>query len=288
MSIDVKIHGFNIKIVNGYAPTEADGTDQQKLLFYSTLNKALVKTQKKQKLIVVGDFNATTSISKKRCFFGGKKVITDAICNDNGNRLKLFCRINELCMANTFFKHRMIHRYTWYSNDGKTSKILDYILTEPFVQNYMTNCRVYRGIDIDTDHCLLKATMCTPTTRKARRKYNKNPTEPKRDVKSLLIPATKIAFVQNLNQKFRDNPPTSEDVNVFSNNLTSLIDNAANETLPQKIKSNQSKELWKDDEILNSLINDRSKTKKKRSIVQTSFEKNKETSSISSKFKDAK
>ena len=65
MSIDVKIHGFNIKIVNGYAPTEADGTDQQKLLFYSTLNKALVKTQKKQKLIVVGDFNATTSIRKK-------------------------------------------------------------------------------------------------------------------------------------------------------------------------------------------------------------------------------
>ena len=143
MAMDVKIYGFNVRIVNGYAPTEADGTDQQKLMFYSTLNKAIAKTQKKQKLIVVGDFNATTNISQKRCFFDGKKFITDDSCNDNGNRLKSFCRNHQLCISNTFFKHRMIHRYTWYSNDGKTRKIIDYILTKPFVQKYMLNCRVY-------------------------------------------------------------------------------------------------------------------------------------------------
>ena len=28
MAMDVKLHGFNVRIVNGYAPTEADGTDQ--------------------------------------------------------------------------------------------------------------------------------------------------------------------------------------------------------------------------------------------------------------------
>jgi len=58
-------------------------------------------------------------------------------------------------MSNTYFKHRITHKYTWYSNNGKTRKI-DFILTEPFVQKYMTNCRVYRGINIDTDHRLLK------------------------------------------------------------------------------------------------------------------------------------
>ena len=88
MAIDLKVNGFNIRVVNGYAPTEADGTEQQKLIFYSNLNKAIIKTQKKQKVIVAGDFNATTSISHKRCFFDGKKIITDQLCNDNGNRLK--------------------------------------------------------------------------------------------------------------------------------------------------------------------------------------------------------
>ena len=65
MAMDVKLHGFNVRIVNGYAPTEADGTDQQKLMFYSTLNKAIAKTQKKQKLIAVGDFNATATSHKR-------------------------------------------------------------------------------------------------------------------------------------------------------------------------------------------------------------------------------
>lgn len=207
MAIDLKLHGFNVRIVNCYAPTEADGTDQQKTIFYSSLNKAIVKTQKKQKLIVMGDFNATTSISQRRCFFDGKKILTDPSCNDNGNRLKSFCRTNELCVSNSFYKHRMIHRYTWYSNDGKTRKVLDYILTEPYVQKYMTNCRVYRGIDIDTDHRLLKATMCTPSTRNARRRYNKSPTEPKRDIKSLLLPTIRRTFVETLDKKIQEKLP---------------------------------------------------------------------------------
>eukprot|EP00111_Clytia_hemisphaerica_P021062 TCONS_00062083-protein len=111
MAIYLKVNGFNIRVVNGYAPTEADEPDQQKLVLYSNLNKAIVKTQKKHKLIVVGNFNATTTISNKRCFFDGKKIITVPLCNDNGNRLKAFCRIHVLCISITFFKHRMIHRY---------------------------------------------------------------------------------------------------------------------------------------------------------------------------------
>ena len=260
MAIDLKVNGFNIRVVNGYAPTEADGTEQQKLIFYSNLNKAIIKTQKKQKVIVAGDFNATTSISHKRCFFDGKKIITDPLCNDNGNRLKTFCRIHELCISNTFYKHRMIHRDTWYSNDAKTHKVYGYIHTEPYVQKYMTNCRVYRGIDIDTDHRLLKATMCTPTTRIARKRYNKTPNEPKRDVKSLLIPTIRRTFVENLNRKLETNRPFNEDVNVFSQNLLKAIEEAANEELPPKLKITSEKELWKNDEELNSLLRDRSDT----------------------------
>ena len=78
------------RVVNGYAPTDANGTDDQKQLFYSQLRKAAVKTQKHQKLIVTGDFNATTSIAKHRCFFEGKKVTQGPECSDNGTHLKTF------------------------------------------------------------------------------------------------------------------------------------------------------------------------------------------------------
>ena len=77
MAIDLKVNGFNIR-VNGYATTHRirrDWTTKTQLNKNSNLNKAIVKTQKKQKAIIVGDFNATTSISHKRCFFDGRTLL---------------------------------------------------------------------------------------------------------------------------------------------------------------------------------------------------------------------
>ena len=98
-----------------------------------------MKTEKHQKILLTGDFNATTSIEERRCYFYDSKIIEGSICNENGRRLKQFCRNKQLCIAS---KHRMLHRYTWYSNDGKTRKILDYELTENYVQQYISDCRV--------------------------------------------------------------------------------------------------------------------------------------------------
>ena len=120
IAMNIKIYGFNLRIVNSYAPTEANGTESQKQLFYTTLNKATIKTEKHQKIIVAGDFNATTSIAGRKCCFDGIRIIEDQCSNDNGYRLKNYCRSKQLCMSSTFFKHRMLHRYTWYSNDGRT------------------------------------------------------------------------------------------------------------------------------------------------------------------------
>ena len=126
MAINLRIHGFNARIVNGYAPTECDGSDSQKDLFYKKLNAACVKTQKHQKLITVGDFNATTSIANYMSYYDGIKILEDPECNDNGSRLKSFCKSQKLCMSSTFFDNPMINRYTWYSNDrNKTRKIND-------------------------------------------------------------------------------------------------------------------------------------------------------------------
>eukprot|EP00111_Clytia_hemisphaerica_P003421 TCONS_00009779-protein len=158
MGVNLKIHGFNLRVVNVYSPTDCDGTDEQKNKFYSDLKKASKKQQKHQKLIIAGDFNATTNVAKfKSNFSGNTNVIIDRNCNDNGQRLKQLCQAEKLSISSTFFKHRLFHRYTWHSNDHKTRKILDYILTEQYVQQFMTDCRVYNGFDVETDHRLYKS-----------------------------------------------------------------------------------------------------------------------------------
>ena len=97
-------------------------------------------------------------------------------------RLKQLCRSQHFNISSTFFKQRLLHRYTWYSNDKKTRKILDHISSEKYIQNYMVDCSVYRGFHVETDHQLLKATIYVPRTRKSRKKFCNNPKPPKRRV----------------------------------------------------------------------------------------------------------
>ena len=63
MAINLKMCGFNIRVVIAYSPTNCDGTEYQKEAFYRLLRKASRKNQQHQKLIVAGDFNAETELA---------------------------------------------------------------------------------------------------------------------------------------------------------------------------------------------------------------------------------
>jgi len=134
MGLNLKVNGFNLRVVNAYSPTDCDGTPEQK--FYLDLTKACQTNDKHQKLLVSGDFNATTDVVRRKSNFDGIKSITDDNFNDNDQRLKQFCRTHKLNISSTFFTHKPLHRYTWYSNDKKTKKIIDYILCEQYLQQY--------------------------------------------------------------------------------------------------------------------------------------------------------
>jgi hypothetical protein len=257
--LNLEVHGFKLRVINVYAPTDVNGTENQKQTFYRELKKATVKTEKHQKLLIMGDFNATTSIAKSHCCYDGKKVLVDAECNDNGERLKDFCRSHEVGIASTFFKHRMLHRYTWYSNDGKTRKILDYVLAEKYLQKYITDCRVRRGYNFDSDHRLIKTELVTPCTKKARRRYHKITPQPKLDYKILQDPAVKEQFVSTVNEEFKNSTIGDEDPAIKSKKIIDALTSAAEKTLPQTTKSERDNELWKNDTALNEYLAERSK-----------------------------
>ena len=149
MAINLKIHGFNVRIITAYSPTNSDGSEYQKESFFRTLNKACIKDQKHQKLIVAGDFNAETGLAKFKSCYDGTNIVQDTYSNDNGWRLKSFCKGKKLGISSSFFDYTMVDRYTWYSNDNKTKKINDYVLTEKYVQQYVTDCIVKLEYDIE-------------------------------------------------------------------------------------------------------------------------------------------
>ena len=160
--MNITVQGFKLRIVNVYSPTNTDGTISQKDDFYRKIRKACNLTEKKHKLIIAGDFNAITSIVLTNSFYDGTGVVEDTQCNDNGARLKSFCRSKRLCMLQTYFNSPLSKRYTWYSNDGNTNRVLDYVLTETFVQQYVTSCAVEDSFDFESDHKLLVTNLLTP------------------------------------------------------------------------------------------------------------------------------
>ena len=82
-------------------------------------------------------------------------VIPDPL-NDNGLRLLQLCSMHNLVITNTLFARKDIHKYTWYSNDGRTKKMIDYIFVSQRWRSSISNCSTYRSAEIgNTDHRLV-------------------------------------------------------------------------------------------------------------------------------------
>ena len=271
------ISGYAVKVIVCYAPTDATNTsDSARDLFYRGLRSMTTTDHKRQKLMVIGDFNATTGLvlRPKACYFNGSTVIPDPLCKvaSNGERMKTFCRQYQLSIAQTYFSHRRLHRYSWYSNDHKTRKCLDYVLADKSIMKYVKDCRVRRGFEFETDHKLLKTSLRTPTCRGARRKHcKKSPSTAKYSLKTLQDDTIRGKYEQAISKSFRkptgqpsiDKPSSSSEqqqVNTQSDQIISSILMAADEVIPKQGRKKKRSDLWAGDTILNELLQKRTKT----------------------------
>ena len=78
-------------------------------------------------VFLLGDFNAQVDRNRDRWYpslgkFGVGKE------NSNGYRFLQFRRYNNVVVTNTMFGHKIAHKLTWYSRDGKTANLIDYII----------------------------------------------------------------------------------------------------------------------------------------------------------------
>ena len=201
----------------------------------------------------MGDFNAKTMVALTKCNYDSTTLLLDGDCNDNGSRLKNFCRSNRLCIASTYFDYPMENRYTWYSCDGVTKKVNDYVLTERFVQQYVTDCIARPEYDFNSDHRILITKLTTRTTRRSRwKKKIKRP--PKLDIKSIYDATIRGDFKTSINPNLCK--LAIEDPEEKSNRIVKTLSDVARATL-LTVTPNKNNETWKKDEILNSLLNER-------------------------------
>ena len=148
-------------------------------------------------------------------------------------------------------------RYTWYSCDKKTKKVIDYVLTNKFVQQYITDCVVKPNIKVDSDHRVLVTSLRTPINKASRWKPKKK-NHPRTDLNALQDVEMRANFISksenNINWTNENITPSE-----LSDKIIHAFQSAAVETLPKK-RNAKHNGLWKDDQQLNELIDRRSST----------------------------
>ncbi|CAJ1076502.1 ZNF195 [Xyrichtys novacula] len=150
---------LTLTIIVAYAPTEV-ADDETKNAFFDQLHQVILQVPPHDITIVLADFNATVSSASRdpqtKNIIGPESP--DPITNNNGDRLQHLCSAGGLSIVDTWFPRKNIHKWTWYSNDGKTCKALDHIIISSRWKSSVTNCRMYRGAQLgNMDNRLLVA-----------------------------------------------------------------------------------------------------------------------------------
>ena len=143
-------------VIQVYAPTE-DSAEADKDAFYNQLQDTFNRIPDHDVKILMGDLNAKIDGDRT----GMELVVgphgSAQKTNNNGERLLLFCSVNSLAVANTFFAHKDIHKKTWRSPDGKTNNEIDYLCISQRWKTSIKDVKACRGADVGSDHHLVRA-----------------------------------------------------------------------------------------------------------------------------------
>ncbi|XP_065583719.1 craniofacial development protein 2-like [Artemia franciscana] len=115
---------FRVSVIAEYAPVETidrDTSDSDK--FYLQLQEQITMVPGRNMVFLLESFDAQVSRNRDSLskFCVGKE-------SSNSYRLLQFCRYTILVITNTVFGHKMAYKLTWNSRDGKTVKLIDYVI----------------------------------------------------------------------------------------------------------------------------------------------------------------
>jgi len=126
--------------------------------YYAMLRSTLMQVPRRNKLIVLGDFNARIgSDTKIWGNFMGKHGVGNI--NSNGQRLLSLCSEFGLFVTNTLFQLKHKHKTTWMHLRSKHWHLLDHVLVKAVDLQDVQITGVMRGAECWTDHHLVRTSL---------------------------------------------------------------------------------------------------------------------------------
>ena len=143
--------------VSAYGP----GSESSKEVveeFWNDLSECVESLKRKNNVVVLGDLNARVGDEVMEGICGKYGVVGR---NESGEVLLNMCSEHELAVGNTFFKKRLINKYTWERvNNGKLvdRALMDYVVIERSLFKRLKDVHVFRGEAAGiSDHFLVEA-----------------------------------------------------------------------------------------------------------------------------------
>jgi len=151
--VKCKIGLTKYAFVSVYAPVNVKTTKgkNERDKFWNELNECLREFEEGRKVVVMGDMNAKVGdVSIDEVV--GKWGVPGR--NENGDSLVELCAERGLFLANTYFEHKMIHRYTWRrgSLQNEQKGLIDFIAVDKRLKRDVTDAKVVRGMFERSDH----------------------------------------------------------------------------------------------------------------------------------------
>ena len=127
--------------VNGSTKKDIDDMN----IFWMEVNACLESFENDRRIILMGDMNARVGGQEIDKIVG--KYGIDGM-NENGEMLINICAERCLFLANTFFEHKLIHRFTWVGVGGREGQksMIDFIAADERIRADVVDAKVVRGL----------------------------------------------------------------------------------------------------------------------------------------------
>lgn len=146
-----------LHLISIYAPTMTS-SDEDKLMFYELLRETLRSIPPRDKLILLGDFNARVGTEHEawKDVLGRHGI---GKCNTNGVSLLTLCAEFGLAITNTYFRLPAKYKTSWMHPRSKHWHLIDYIIVRRRDLRDVLITRSMRGAQGWTDHRLIRSKM---------------------------------------------------------------------------------------------------------------------------------
>ena len=157
MTVRVLLTSHNyLTIISAYAPTMCD-TIEAKEKFYDDLNNVIKSVSPKDKLLLLGDFNARVGSDHEAWagILGHHGIGTE---NSNGTLLLTHCASHDLTITNTLFQQQDKYKTTWMHPRSSRWHMIDFAIVRRADVKYVKHTRVMRGASATdlSDHRMVR------------------------------------------------------------------------------------------------------------------------------------